>query len=63
MEEPVKYNVEIDKDRLVYVTFAGWFGEVVMNTTLGHPVITIKQPNAPEMNINLIKRNPEKQEE
>ena len=63
MEEPVKYNVEIDKDRLITVNFAGWFGEIVMNTTLEHPVITIKQPNAPDMTVNLIRRNPEKMED
>ena len=63
MEEPTKYKFDIEPNRLITVNFAGWFGEVVMNTTLGHPVITIKQPNAPEMNINLLKRNPEKQEE
>ena len=62
MEEPVKYNVEVDKNRLITVTFAGWFGEVVMNTTLAHPVITIKQPNAPDMTVNLIRRNPEKRD-
>ena len=61
--ELTKFTVSVEPGRQVFINFAGWMGEVAINTCGPQPMVSISQPGMPRQTTGFTVKDDEQESE